>query len=638
MKKINQLLIILFAAFFMSCTKDGSTLLDKAQVNDIYEEMVFSNPQYAVWYLNSIYKEMNASWWRFGTVGFLGNATDEGHCKANWDNAYVMGTGSWGPTKIPISTDVWKKNYAAIRAANRFIAKVDSIPDSDNPLINQQIRQRMKGEAIFLRAFFYSDLLKYYAGFPIVTSVLEQNDDEILFEPRETYDASVNFITAEIEKALPLLPHADEVSASEYGRITKGAALALSCKVRLTAASPLFNDSSNPANCEFRGQYNTNKWVVAAEAAKRFFTETKNLYSLHKSTAPDKYGDYEDFFIRRYSTEVVLSYQNKQSASDELNLERVCLPGQFFNYSSGVINNLPLLNLVADYEVVKVDAAGNVTNSYELGINKVLALYASKTVDPISGWDPQNPYANRDPRFYQSIFFNQSPWPARAGIIYQIWQKDPTSSSLSADGAQYLTGFYNTGFFNRKFLNAYANQTAWGTVLNVNHNYPIIRYAEILLNYAEAVNEAFNSPDVAPAGYPMSARDAVNQIRARAIFPNYTATIPPGMPVKAKGKSMPPLLAGLTKDQMRAKIRLERRIEFAYEEQRFWDIRRWKIGKQTENIYSQTIFTKDGKTFVYGATLLEVRLWDDKYSLFPMWESELMKNPKMVQNPGWGKF
>ena len=479
--------------------------------------------------------------------------------------------------------------------------------------------------------------MKYFAGFPIITKVLDQNDDEELFKPRETYDGCVDFICSELEKALPLLPNANELSDSEFGRITKGAVLGLICKVRLYAASPLFNDPEKPENCEFRGEYNPNKWNVAAEAAKRFITETNGLYALHQSTAPDKYGNNEDFFIRRYSPEVILSYQNKPSEADAINLERICIPGQFFNYGNSNINNFPVLNLVADFEVVKVDASGNVTNSYELGIDKVLQLYSSGTVDPVSGWDPQKPYVNRDPRFYQDIFYNQSLWPARAGVIYNIWQKDPTSA-LTADGDQYLSGWYNTGFFDRKFLDAYANIKAWGTKLNVNHNYPIIRYAEILLNYAEAVNEAFGTPDVAPAGYPMSVRDAVNQIRARATFPAYTASIPPGMPIKAKGKSMPPIPAGLTQDQMRAKIRHERRIEFAYEEQRYWDVRRWKIGKQTENIYSQTIFTKDGKTFTYGATLLEVRLWDDKYSLFPIWENELLKNKDLKQNPGWGNF
>jgi hypothetical protein len=110
------------------------------------------------------------------------------------------------------------------------------------------------------------------------------------------------------------------------------------------------------------------------------------------------------------------------------------------------------------------------------------------------------------------------------------------------------------------------------------------------------------------------------------------------MPVKAKGKSMPPLAAGLTKDQMREKIRHERRVEFFYEEQRYWDVRRWKIGKQTEKIYSQRVYKKDDGTFRYAAELLEIRLWDDKYSLFPMWETELLKNKALVQNPGWGNF
>lgn len=636
MKKIFQLLLICLAAFFTGCHEDGSNLLDKEETNDIYESQVFSEPQYAVYYLNSIYKEMNANYFRFGTAGFLGNAADEGQCKANWDNAHLFGIGSWGPATIPYAVNVWDKNYTAIRAANRFLANVDLIPDSDEPPIDAAIRQRMKGEATFLRAFFYSDLLKYYGGFPIITEVLDQYDEDKLFSPRSTYDECVEFICSEIENALPLLPAAGDLTASEFGRITKGAALALICKVRLTAASPLFNDPQNPDNNEYRGQYNDNKWVIAAESAKRFLTETGTTYSLHLSTATDKYGNYEDFFIRRYSPEVILSYQSKPSDGSNVNLERVCLPGQFFNYSNGVINNLPLLNLVADYEVVKV-VAGNVTEAYELGIDKVVDLYASGTIDPVSGWDPQKPYVNRDPRFYQSVFYNQSPWPARAGITYQIWQKDP-ASALTTDGAQYLVGWYNTGFFDRKFLDAYANLKAWGTVLNVNHNYPIIRYAEILLNYAEAVNEVFGTPDATPTGYPMSARDAVNLIRARAVFPNYTTSVPPGMPVAAKGKSMPPLPLGLSQDQMRNKIRHERRIEFAYEEQRFWDIRRWKIGNQTEKIYSQRVFKRDNGTYLYDAELLEVRLWDDKYSLFPMWEIELLKNKNLKQNPGWGNF
>ena len=109
MKRKYHLVFILFAMFMAGCHEDGSDLLDKQETNDIYEGMVFTEPQYAVWYLNGIYREMNASYFRFGSAGFLGNAIDEGQPKANWDNAHTIVMGSWGPATIPYAVNVWKK-------------------------------------------------------------------------------------------------------------------------------------------------------------------------------------------------------------------------------------------------------------------------------------------------------------------------------------------------------------------------------------------------------------------------------------------------------------------------------------------------------------------------------------------------
>jgi len=639
MKKHIYFLLIALAGLF-ACQQEGADFLDKEETNDIYEDQVFTTPQYAVWFLNGVYRELNdADYVKFGTAGFLGNAVDEGQPKANWDNAYVMGTGAWGPTVNPLNEDVWQKNYSAIRAATKFIENVDIIPDSEDPKINASIRQRMKGEATFLRAMFYYQLLQHYGGVPLITETLNQYSPE-LQSPRSTFDETVEFICSEAEKAADLLPHANEYAPNEFGRATKGAAWALISRVRLLAASPLFNDPQKPEDSPFHGAYSEDKWRVAAEAAKKLveYAETTGMYALHKSTSPSTRGDYEEFFVKRSSPEIILSYQNNVSKSNNVNLERVCLPGPFFNYGHGVINNLPLLNLVADYEVVTLDADGNVTGSHELGIEKVKQLYESGQVDPVSGFDPQNPYVNRDPRFYQSIWYNQVRWPARNNTYFEVWQRDPVEGNeLSADGPHYLSGWYNTGFFHRKFLDPYAEIKAWGTNLNVTHNYPIFRYAEFLLNYAEAVNEAFGNPDVAPAGYPMSAREAVNMIRRRATYPSYAnnAIVPVGMPLNAKGKSMPDIPAGLSKDQMRHKIRHERRIELAFEEHRFWDVRRWKIGDQTQYIYGQTVYKRNDGSFKYGISLIMIREWRDKFYLFPIKEAEMMKNPNLVQNPGW---
>ncbi len=638
MKILNYIAIVILGVFFWGCQEDATSLLDKEETNDIYEDQVFTNPQYASWFLNGIYAELNNGFFKFGSAGFLSNAVDEGIPKANWDNAYVFALGSWGPTSVPININVWNKNYSAIRAANKFLENVDLIPDSDEPLINESIRQRMKGEVMFLRAMFHYELLQHYGGVPIITQTLTQYDDELLYQARPDFDECVEFICSQAEEAAQLLPPADGYSDSEFGRATKGAAWALESRVRLIAASLLFNDPSQTDGTPWRGGYDPSKWVKAAEAARKVITQTNGAYSLHTTTSADKYGNYEDFFIRRYSPEVILSYQSQQNSnSGVVHIERYCLPGQFFNYSNGVINNLPLLNIVADYETVDVDGSGNVTAAHELGMVKVLASYESGQIDAETGFDPQDPYKNRDPRFYQSIWFNQEKWPARPTVKFDVWQKDP-NSSLSSDGANFLTGWNNTGFFHRKFVDPYANLKGWGTKLNVNHNYPIFRYAEILLNYAEALNEAFDNPDVAPSGYPMSAREAINMIRERAVFPAYTSAnnIPPGMPVKAKGKSMPPIASGLTKDKMRAKIRHERRIELAFEENRFWDIRRWKIGEDTQRAYAQRVYKSDDGTFRYDVEMIQFREWKDKFYLFPIRESEIQKNPdNLQQNPGW---
>ena len=204
-----------------------------------------------------------------------------------------------------------------------------------------------------------------------------------------------------------------------------------------------------------------------------------------------------------------------------------------------MLNNFPTLNTVAEYEVVKLDDQGNVVSTHLLGLDKLLKLHETNGTDPESGFDPQNPYVNRDPRFYQSVWYNGEPWPAR-GTTAANTPKFESYVGGTHDATS--KGFYCTGFFNRKFLDAWANLTGYGTMLKVNHNFIIFRYAEILLNYAEAVNEAFGDPDAVPAGYPMSAREAVNLVRERAKFPNYNMQDfkwPAGMPKSGRRQKHP---------------------------------------------------------------------------------------------------
>ena len=636
MKRIFFNTILLVGTVFLvwSCV-DGESLLDKEESNDIYEDMVFSDPHYANWFLSDIYKQMRDEYNWFDSAGagsMLGCVVDEGLYKANWSKAHAMSYGAWSTKDMLCIYDPWARNYSAIRAANKFLEHADEIPDAEEPLINDGIRNRMKAEARFLRAYFYFELLRLYGGVPLITKTLGTLENEELHKPRAEFDEVVEFICEECEEAASILPHVDEYPDSEWGRITKGACYAMISRVRLMAASPLYNDPDNPEGTEWRGSYDVGKWEVAAKATAEFFKRTENKYRLHESTNPAKYGDYEDLFIRRYSPEIILAYQKAQNGT----VERNQVPGNIWGSKPwSVLSNFPTLNAVSEYEIVKFDDAGNVVSTHLLGIDKVRDCYDKGVVDPESGFDPQNPYINRDPRFYQSIWYDGEVWPAKG--------KSATDKDLQRfDGMNggihdpRTSAFMGTGFFMRKYCDAYSLIKG---VNNVNHNPIYFRYAEMLLNYAESVNEVYG-PYADPYGIGMTPVDAVNMIRARAKYPNYDLPDfkwPVGMPKNAAGKSISPLPSGLDKEQFRQRVVHERWVEFYQEDMRFFDLNRWKM-RSAVVPYCQTKCWVDPNDKSKGTRLgydnYEKKSWNDKFYYFPIRQTEMDKS-HLVQNPGW---
>lgn len=243
----------------------------------------------------------------------------------------------------------------------------------------------------------------------------------------------------------------------------------------------------------------------------------------------------------------------------------------------GWANTQPLQNLVDEYEM-----------------NNGLPI-----TDPASGYDPANPYKDRDPRFYQTIIYNEKKWAG--ATIYTYVGKGPDGLNFKAGSTQ--TGYYMGG----KMLDE--NSTLISSYRPGSHYWVFMRYAETLLNYAEAQNEA--------VGPDQSVYDAINAIRARPTV------------------NMPPLPAGLSKDQMRDAIRHERRIEMALEDTRFWDIRRWRIGEQVMNAAYGMKITKSGTTYNYEKFLVEDRVYKPAYDLFPIPQAEIQRNKALEQNPGY---
>lgn len=227
--------------------------------------------------------------------------------------------------------------------------------------------------------------------------------------------------------------------------------------------------------------------------------------------------------------------------------------------------------------------------------------------DPESPYDRKNPYENRDPRFYASIFYNGQNWNGTTIETFRGGAHNNTNTSTR-------TGYYMSKFCGSEVVIS-------GTPTNTNHCFPLFRYAELLLDYAEAVNEAYG-PDVDPLGCGLTARDALKAVRSRVLRPSQSDVD------AAEGDS----------DAMRAAIRRERRIELAFEDHRYYDVKRWKIADEvlSESIRGMQI-TKNGDTFSYQIVEnVNSRQFSPKFYLYPIPNGDVVNNSAIRgNNPLW---
>lgn len=239
----------------------------------------------------------------------------------------------------------------------------------------------------------------------------------------------------------------------------------------------------------------------------------------------------------------------------------------------------------------------NLVDSYEMQTSGL------PITDPASRYNPLDPYKNRDPRMEETVLRNG-----------YTWKGVKVESFFGGKNGLPITNATKTGYYLKKYLVESINlDSKLGPVTTREHNWTMFRFGEIYLNYAEAMNEAYGPTN--PSDLKVSALLAVNAIRRRAKMPNFPAT--------------------LTKDEFRTKLRNERRVELAFEDHRFWDIRRWKIGEDTKNIYAMNITRNTDLTLTYQIKLLEERKFEERMNLYPIPQSEIFKNKNLTQNTGW---
>ncbi|MCL3781147.1 RagB/SusD family nutrient uptake outer membrane protein [Prolixibacteraceae bacterium JC049] len=501
----------------------------------------------------------------FGVLdgAMLDCATDDAEYVYTNSKIQNFNNGIWSALK-PLDTR-WNESYSAIRSINDFLASYANA-DFSRFENNKDYAERLKlmeslpYEARLLRAIYYFDLAKRYGAIPMPLTVL--TIDEANSISATPFTEVINFIVSECNATAAKLPEVYTQDVGETGRVTKGVAMALKSRALLYAASKLHNANSD-----------VEKWKQAASAALDLMNS--GLYQLEgniNTVVTNK--------ITSASNELIMVRRNQQSNA----FERKNFP---IGYEGGGTGTCPTQNLVDAFQTI---------NGYDV----MLTENGWESNDP--EFDAATPFANRDPRLRKSVLVNNDQFKGRQLECFQGGQ----------DGAP-TQGASITGYYLRKYIQETVDLTP-GIESKEYHHWIVFRYAEILLNYAEAMNEAFG-PDYIDGSFTISAREALNMVRTRA--------------------TMPAISPGLSAEEFTAVLRQERRVELAFEGHRFWDIRRWMIGEQTQKqIYGADIQRTDNAV-TYSLKTIENRVWSEKMNLYPVPQQELYINPNLVQNQGW---
>lgn len=597
MKKILFILSIL-AILITSC-QEATDLLDPA-ISGISEEDVFTNAENTMLFLNDLYGQLlpvipqtgnKGMRWR-GSDALLEVSTDNGSSNLQSGAEFrLFNSGGWTAASNTFSTDDWDMSWEAIRACNLFLSHIDEVPLDPEYQFDESTRNIRKGEALFLLAFNYAELAKQFGGLPLMENPVSITDEEMIKLPRSTFDETIDFIAGKCDEAAALLPEAHP--DADYGRATKGAALALKARMLLYAASPLWNNPNRPEDSPFRGKYDPAKWEKAARAANEVMD--MGIYQLH--------NDISTLFITRVNPELIFVRMNQPTSY----MTSISVPNKL--YPAGAFGksgcNQVTYNMVREYEVL------NGGKAY--------------SIDEAPDYDPNDPYKNRDPRFYRDCMFNGYQFQGKTAQFGVAESGVPAPAHNPSEESPYYTHVYSIKFADLGLTITWDARNP-GNGPATSHNYPFLRYAEVLLNYAEAMNEAFG-PDEDGLGNGKTALWAVNQVRTRAQYPNKPEYL-------GQTGGMPPIESGLTKEQLREKIRHERRVELSFEEHRFWDVRRWLVEPDEEILAQVPVWKSDGSVD-YEIRTIETRPFDRRMFRMPIPELQLFTNPNLVQNPGY---
>jgi hypothetical protein len=619
MKKINIIFALFFLFVLSGCNDD---FLNTQPQTEITADALWKESSLAEAYIYDIY-------FTFQDAGF----TEELQASATDEAMFTHGR-EFRETNAGAVTDVnlgwfsktqsghqWERMYKNIRSCNDFIENVD------NAEFDQRYKTQLKGEAYFLRAYFFHRLTRGFGGIPLQLKLTQLTDGDFSIE-RSSYNDCVDQILSDIANAAELLK--DRTFANtQKGRATLAAVLALKVRVLTDAASDLHDEATATAKVPLFASYpnkelifytkgsREDRWRAAKEAAKALMDNPMghglSPYGGEDLSPDDKAQAIWEFFSKESEESIFSRY--------------------FIDTKDESGTKMPLFNGPSGYHAW----GGNTP------VQDLVDAYAMADGSKFDWNNPEHkaaPYKNREPRFYASIMHDGMKWIQRpadyavnepTGTIQTgYYQTDPAQSKSDyypgmdtrTGGGENWNATY-TGYYLKKFINP-----AYGDHRNkINCLFPFIRYTEVVMCYVEACI-GLNELD--------EAKTYLNILRRRAGLPNVTTS---------------------DRSELTKIYQNERRLELLFEEHRYWDIRRWLVGKESPGLNSlygievtaklkpgvgkQERYEHDESRWDYTYTVIPVieegRTWVDKCYFLPIHRDEMNRNLNLKQNPGYGE-
>lgn len=518
-------------------------------------------------FMTTIYNDIDYDFGNYSGA-MASSATDESVYSHAGNAVEDFYNGAWGPTNA--KNRVWNSAWNGITYCNLVLDEFSNctFPDYTEDEHYQQelyFYKNYRYEARWARAFFYFELVKRYGNIPLKTKTMSATEANALPQvPADTIFKFIDDECAAIQDSI-IVNYGDLGSMAYYkaqtGRANKLAVMALRARAALYYASPLFNPNNDKS-----------RWLKAAQLSNAVIAEARNE---GMALLPDYSKLFDKDSYKDGIKEIIFSRRTAASNSFEK-----------YNYPIGLENaqggNCPTQNLVDAYEM---------TNGKAI-------------TDPESGYDPQNPYKNRDSRLALTVAVNGEPWPDKDTL--QTYEGGANSSSVTYGTP---TGYYLKKYINKGTIIAKTNSNSF------THEWVIFRLGEFYLDYAEAALNYTGSGYVAPEGLPMTAAQAINYIRTRA--------------------KQPDIATGLSFEAFKKRYENERFVELAFEGHRFFDLRRWKEAPEYLKTIKGMKITKNADgSYSYQEQTIDTRTWEDKWYLFPIPQKDVL-NCGYTQNEGW---